>query len=153
MIDPAPRRAQVILDEPFVVRVVIPAPRDRARIGTRALFLAGWAWVWVLVIPGLEDAWHASFAIAAWVMVAMLALSSLLWHLRGAEVVDVREGVLRVTRIGGGWTRQWSVPLAEVRQIHVVDAGIEVTTPDRVLLIAPGLDRREAERVVARLRG
>lgn len=145
------RRVQVITDEPFALRVVIAAPRDPVRIWTRALLLAVWAWVWVLTIPEIEDRVAAAFGIALWVMVAMLVLSSLLWYLRGAEVVDVREGVLRLTRIGGGWTRQWEYKLAEVEHVRVAAGGIAFDTAKATVLFGAGLEAEEADRLVRRL--
>lgn len=145
------RRVQVITDEPFAVRVVIAAPRDPVRIWTRALFLAVWAWVWVLTIPEIEDRVAAAFGIALWVMVAMLVLSSLLWYLRGAGVVDVREGMLRLTRIGGGWTRQWEYRLAEVEGVRAAEDGIRFEAAKQTLVFGAGLEAAEADRLVRRL--
>lgn len=145
------RRVQVIIDEPFALRVVIPAAKSPVVIFGRIGFLTLWAWVWVTVSSLLEDWWRLAVALTAWSVVSLLALSSLLWHLRGAEIVDLREGELRLIRIGGGWTQQRVYPLAEVRHWRVTPRGVAFDTAKETVTFGEGLEAEEADRLVRRL--
>jgi hypothetical protein len=145
------RRVQVIIDEPFVLRVVIPSARTPVVIFGRIGFLTLWAWVWVAAVPPIEDWWRLAVALTAWSVVSLLALSSLLWHLRGAEIVDIREGTLRLIRIGGGWTQQRVYPLSEVRHWRVTPRGVAFDTAKETVTFGDGLDAEEADLLVRRL--
>jgi hypothetical protein len=145
------RSAQIIIDEPFALRVVIPAPRTPFLVWSRALFLALWTWLWVAAVPPIEDWRRLALALLAWSLVCLLALSSLLWHLRGAEILDVREGTLRLTRIGGGWTRHYTFPLTEVHHLRVTGRGIAFDTSRQTITFAEGLDPEQAGRLARRL--
>lgn len=145
------RRVQIIIDEPAALRIVIAAPRSPLLIWSRALFLALWVWLWVAAVPPLADWRRLALALGAWSLVCLPALSSLLWHLRGAEVLDVREGVLRLTRLGGGWTRHSDYPLAEIRRLRVAENGIAFDAGGRTVTFAEGLAPEDADRLVRRL--
>lgn len=145
------RRVQIIIDEPNALRAVIPAPRSPYLLWSRALFLALWAWLWVAAVPPIEDWRRLALALMAWSFVCLLALSSLLWHLRGAEILDVRESTLRLTKIGGGWTRQSAYPLAEVRHLRVTPRGIAFDTSRHTVTFAEGIDPEDAGRLARRL--
>jgi hypothetical protein len=145
------RRVQVIIDEPSMLRVVIPSARTPVVIFGRIGFLTLWAWVWVTVAELLVDWWRLAVALTAWSVVSLLALSSLLWHLRGAEIVDVREGTLRLIRIGGGWTRQRVYPLSEVRHWRVTPQGVAFDTAKETVTFGDGMEAEEADLLVRRL--
>ncbi len=145
------RRAQIIIDEPFALRVAVPAPRTPALIFSRIGFLTLWAWLWVAAVPPLEDWYRLALALTAWSVVSLLALSSLLWHLRGAEILDVREGEVCLVRIGGGWTRRRAFPLAATRHWRVTPRGIAFDTQKETITFAEGLDPEDADRLVRRL--
>jgi hypothetical protein len=145
------RRVQIIIDEPNALRAVIPAPRSPMLIWSRVAFLTLWAWLWVIAVPPFEDWRRLALALGAWSGVCLLALSSLLWHLRGAEILDVRDGTLRLVRIGGGWTTQASYPLSALRHLRVTERGIAFDTDRRTVTFAEGLDPRDADLLVRRL--
>jgi hypothetical protein len=145
------RRVQVIIDEPSMLRVVIPSARTPVVIFGRIGFLTLWAWVWVTVAELLVDWWRLAVALTAWSVVSLLALSSLLWHLRGAEIVDIREGTLRLIRIGGGWTQQRVYPLSEVRHWRVTPRGVAFDTAKETVTFGDGLETEEADLLVRRL--
>jgi hypothetical protein len=102
---------------------------------TQAFLLTGQA------LPGLI---LAGFAIAnaslidpfVWVIVALWAAAAVpslvlsAWHILGEESVTIEDGSLRATRSIGRWSRQHSIPLSDIRDVAVIEAGPEARLND-----------------------